>query len=286
MLSTLCDRMCRVLISRVPKRGLLLLSSVLLLGTSFLHAQKGSSNAIQVGRSNYNASCAGCHGLDGSGSDKAVNIAGSSRVRGFSDDQLSGIIRNGVPGTGMPAFHTFSDRQVRALVSYVRRLQGRNEAKTLPGDAQRGRAIFFGKGECSTCHAVSGAGGFLGPDLSGVGDSASAEGLREEVVRSRRIPQRGYQPAILITNSGDRLEGLIRNEDNFSIQFQTKDGSFHFFEKSQLRSIERADASSMPTDYGQRLSSAELDDLVKFLMKSPPDASKTKPQREKEDDAE
>jgi putative heme-binding domain-containing protein len=270
----------------IRKLGLLVLPLILFGASSFSQGQKGSSNLVQIGRRNYNASCAGCHGLDGSGSDKAVNISGSARIRAFSDAQLSNIIKNGVPGTGMPAFHTFTDRQVRALVGYVRRLQGKNETRTLAGDAQRGRAIFFGKGACSSCHAVSGEGGFLGPDLSGVGYSASAEGLRDEIVRSRRLPQHGYEPAILVTSAGDRLEGLIRNEDNFSIQFQTKDGRFHLFEKSQLRSVERLGASPMPTDYGQRLSSSELDDLVSFLMRSAPDANKAKREREKEDDAE
>lgn len=277
--------MCRVLILRVP-RQLLFLSLILVAGSASSSGQKGSSNLISAGRSNYNTACAGCHGLDGSGSDKAVNISGSARIRGFSNTQLSNIIRNGVPGTGMPAFHTFTDRQVRALVSYVRQLQGRNEAGTVPGDAQRGRAIFFGKAECSTCHAVSGEGGFLGPDLSGVGSSTSAQALREEIVRPSRLPQHGYQPATLVTNDGDRLEGLIRNEDNFSLQLQGKDGSFHLFRKSELRSVERLDASPMPADYGKRLSSSELDDIVSFLMKSEPTAGGTRTHSKKEDDFE
>ena len=71
------------------------------------------------GRNTFNSACAGCHGLDGKGSDKAVNISSSAKVRRFSDAELSGIIVNGVPGTGMPAFHTLSERQVRALVGYV-----------------------------------------------------------------------------------------------------------------------------------------------------------------------
>src|ERR1700719_1944662 len=67
--------------------------------------------AVGPGRTTFNSSCAGCHGLDGTGSDKAVNISGSPRVRSLSDAQLSGIISNGVPGTGMPAFRSLSARQ-------------------------------------------------------------------------------------------------------------------------------------------------------------------------------
>ena len=186
----------------------------------------------------------------------------------------------------MPAFRTFTPNQIRSVVAYVRSLQGRRETRTLPGNAQRGQEIFFGKGECSSCHTVSGQGGFLGPDLSAYAASSSPEGIRDEIIRPRRPLQHGFQPAMLTTANGERIEGLIRNEDNFSIQFQTKDGAFHFFHKAELRNIERQEDSLMPTDYAQRLSSAEINDLVSFLMKSAPAVSNTKPQRKKEDDFE
>jgi len=66
---------------------------------------------------------------------------------------------------------------------------------------------------------------------------------------------------------------LIRNEDNFSVQFQTKDGAFHFFQKSELRGLDRGDASLMPTNYGERLGSGELADLVSYLMTASPNTS-------------
>ena len=37
------------------------------------------------------------------------------------------------------------------------------------GDAARGRAIFEGKGTCSTCHRVNGRGPRAAPDLSDIG---------------------------------------------------------------------------------------------------------------------
>jgi putative heme-binding domain-containing protein len=238
-------------------------------------ASSGHSKVTpEPGRATYNSSCAGCHGLDGRGSDKAVNISGSDKIRGFSDAQLSDIISNGVPGTGMPAFHNLSENQTRAVVAYLRSLQGKTEARTLPGTARRGKEIFFGKGECSSCHTISGEGGFLGPDLSGYGASAPSKAIRDEIVRSQRLPAQSYRLAVLITGAGNRLEGLIRNEDNFSVQFQTKDGAFHFFQKSELRSLDRLEASLMPTNYGERLDSGELNDLVSYLMTASPNASK------------
>jgi putative heme-binding domain-containing protein len=278
----------------IRKSLLPLLGLCLLLGAfnpSFSRGQQNSSSnhakvTREPGRTTYNSACAGCHGLDGRGSDKAVNISESDKVRHLSDAQLSDIISNGIPGTGMPAFHSLSAQQTRAVVSHLRSLQGKTEAQTLPGNAIRGKEIFFGKGECSSCHTISGQGGFLGPDLSGYGASAPSKAIRDEIVRSQRLPPQGYRPAVLITSAGDRLEGLIRNEDNFSVQFQTKEGSFHFFQKSELRSLDRLEGSLMPTNYGERLGPNELNDLVSYLMAASQNASKTVRSHKGEDDTE
>jgi len=227
------------------------------------HASKTSAGS---GRSTFNSSCAACHGLDGHGGDKAPNIATSARVQHFSDAELSGIISNGVPGTGMPAFHTLSATQVHDLVGYLRSLQGKVEAGTVSGNAQHGKEIFFGKGNCSDCHTISGQGGFLGPDLTNHAATSSAAAIREEIVKAPRVAATGYRSAVLVTAGGERLEGLVRNEDNFSLQLQTKDGSFHFFKKALLQKIEYVDGSLMPSDYGQRLSNADLNDLTSYLM--------------------
>ncbi len=243
------------------------------------------ANSTAAGRNIYNASCSGCHGLDGHGSDKAVNIAAGSEVQHLPDSQVSSIIANGVPATGMPAFRSLSPKQVGEVVRYLRALQGKGETQALAGDARHGKEIFFGKGECSSCHTISGQGGFLGPDLSEYASTASAKAIHEEIVRARRNPGAGYRSAILTTADGQRLEGVIRNEDNFSVQFQSKDGNFHFFQRSQLAKFDRLETSLMPTNYSERLTPRDIDDLVSFLISVCPDAGKKIPsQKDFEDE--
>ena len=218
------------------------------------------------GQRTFASSCAGCHGLDGGGSERAPAIARSPKVRHLSDAQISHIISNGVAGTGMPPFGSLGNLQIRALVSYLRVLQGRSSAAAPAGNARRGREIFFGKGECSTCHSSQGEGGFFGPDLSGYGDPFPAKIILDMIVSPSRNPQAGYKAAAATTQAGERVEGLVRNEDNFSVQLLTRDGTFHFFQKSELQSFEYLDHSVMPADYGTRLAPEELNDLVAYLM--------------------
>lgn len=242
------------------------------------------ANSTATGRNIYNDSCAGCHGLDGHGSDKAVNIAGGSEVQRMSDSQISSIIRNGVPGTGMPGFRNLSPNQAGEVVQYLRSLQGKGQTQAPAGDAQKGKEIFFGKAECSNCHTISGQGGFLGPDLSAYASTASAKSIHDEIVRAQRDPAPGYRNAVLTTADGERFEGLIRNEDNFSVQLQSKDGSFHFFQRSQLAKFDRLETPMMPTNYRDRLTAKEIDDLVSFLISVCPDAGKKIPVHKEFDD--
>jgi cytochrome c oxidase cbb3-type subunit 3 len=236
-----------------------------------LHAQQDDSleddfkKSPGPGQLTFASSCAGCHGLDGRGSEKAPNIAANVKVEHFTDAQLADIISNGVPGTGMPAFRALSPAQVRAVVGYLRVLQGKGKARALPGDADQGKKIFFGKADCSTCHTISGQGGFLGPDLSASG-SMSADAILKAILNPAPIIPAGYKPATITTRDGTRVEGVIRNEDNFSVQLQTRDGAFLFFDKSEVKSIEYGSQSLMPSNYADRLSRSELNDLISFLM--------------------
>jgi hypothetical protein len=62
---------------------------------------------------------------------------------------------------------------------------------------------------------------------------------------------------------------MIRNEDNSSLQLQDGDGRFYLLMKSSLVSVQRQSGDPMPVDYGQRLSPAELDDLVGYILHAP-----------------
>jgi putative heme-binding domain-containing protein len=94
----------------------------------------------------------------------------------------------------------------------------------------------------------------------------SAQAILDAILTVDRVVPAGYRVAIVTTRDGNRFEGIARNEDNFSLQLQTKDGTFHFFEKSNLERVEHPNQPLMPTNYRQRLSPDELNDLVSYLV--------------------
>jgi len=241
-------------------------------GFSVARAQQDDSTEAELkpadaaGRELFTSRCAACHGMDGHGSEKAPSITSSAKVRNLDDARLAAIISGGIPGTGMPAFRSFSTVQVHAVVDYLHLLQGVVKARSLPGDPLLGKKIFFGKGECSSCHMISGSGGFLGPELSTYGSTLPANAILDAILNPGGRARSGYAPAIATRRDGTRMEGVVRNEDNFSVQLLTADGRFHLFEKSDLQSLEYPNSSIMPANYSERLNHADLNDLTSYLM--------------------
>jgi hypothetical protein len=73
--------------------------------------------------------------------------------------------------------------------------------------------------------------------------------------------------ATVTTADRDSWSGVIRNEDNFSIQLQSADGAFHLFRKAAIRSIERQPMTP-------RLTAGEMEDIISLLMSATADLNR------------
>ena len=214
--------------------------------------------------------CAGCHGADGSGGPKGPAIATLPVVVALSDSALIQIVHDGVPGKGMPALPHLGDENTKAVVQYLRKLQGVTNAPAaavkVTGDVDAGRAIYFGKGQCSSCHMVGGEGGFMASDLTAYGQRRDASTILQAIV----TPDKQLLPSSRLvevrTKDGESLAGELRYEDNINLGLLTQDGRFHFLTRSELAQVNYSDHSMMPRDYGTRLTDKELNDVVSFLI--------------------
>ena len=264
--------------SRPTIRGILALSLAVLFGcAAFAFAKSTNRSSPPQGANPDSASalrifasnCAGCHGLDGKGGERAPDIVTRPNVRQLSDSQLLEILQKGIPEKSMPSFSYLDEAVLRSLVAHLRTLQGNPATAKLSGDARRGRGLFFGKAECSRCHMVRGQGGFFGSDLTGYSRGRSPEVIRDAIVFPNRDTDPRNRTVIAVLPSGKTLEGIARNEDNFSIQLLTQDGTFYSLSKSKLKNLSYRKESPMPADYGTRLSASEIDHLVSYLASLP-----------------
>jgi cytochrome c oxidase cbb3-type subunit 3 len=225
-----------------------------------------SERPIAEARQTFENRCAACHGLDGRGGERAPDIATSQKTQNRADAALIQIITTGIVTGGMPSFNSLDAPTIRSLVKYLRVLQGKSQSAAMPGNPDNGKTVFFGKARCAECHLVAGSGGFLGPDLSIFARRRPPEEIRDAITKPATISGLGRSEVTVTPRGGQPLTGVLRNEDNFSLQFQSPDGAFHSVMKSDVTSITRSATPLMPTDYSSTLSSSELNDLISFLM--------------------
>lgn len=232
-------------------------------------AQRPKSTTANAARGKqiFSSACAQCHGLDGRGSERAPNIVDRPAIQRLSDSQIFQVIQNGVPGTGMPAFHSFDSSQIHDLIAHLRTLQGKNKTLSLPGNPEQGKALFFGKAGCSQCHMVAGDGGFIASDLSEYARIHDAEQIRSAIVDPASTSQQVRLVTVTV-HSGEKYAGRVRDEDNFSLQLQSLDGTFYFLSKSEIENMQTDSQSLMPSDYGTRLNTHELNDVISYLIRA------------------
>lgn len=219
---------------------------------------ESNDEAIRIGSLLFAARCADCHGPDAKG--RLGPDLTRRWARGESDESAFRIIRSGVPGSSMPP-NGAPDDELWAIVAHLRNISVMPPLATT-GDAQRGRALF--EKECSGCHQVSGEGGALGPDLTSIGATRSRAALIAALRDPSATVALGFR-AVELETGGERVEGVVKGEDAFSLQVVTVDGELRAFQKRGLTEIERNAKSAMPAFDPTKLPDPALEDLLAYL---------------------
>ena len=77
----------------------------------------------------------------------------------------------------------------------------------------------------------------------------------------------GYQPVTIVTRDGQRIRGVKKNEDAFSVQIMDTHERLQGYVKSDLKEMIDEETSLMPDFASDRLPDAALDDLVAYLQR-------------------
>jgi len=223
---------------------------------------EGNAAAISNGAAMFRNRCAGCHGPDAHGY-LGPDLTGFWAAGG-TDDRMFDIVRRGVAGTEMVGAdpQRVLDKDIWQTLAYVRTLSA-VPAAPATGDAVNGDRIF--RASCGSCHRVNGRGGQLGPDLSRIGAARPRAGLAGKIRGTSPLIRPGFEPVTLVTREGERIRGIRKNEDEFSIQIMDARERLQGYLKANLASLTVERQSLMPVYAPDRLSDRDLDDLLRYL---------------------
>jgi cytochrome c oxidase cbb3-type subunit III len=242
----------------------------------------GDAQAAKIGESQFRANCAFCHGLGARGGGRGPDLTRAQKKHGDSDADLYRTINEGVPGTAMPPNGAtqqgvgMTEAEIWQVITYIRSVQ-KKAPSSVEGNAARGRELFYGSAACANCHMIAGKGGRLGPDLTATGAARSTEYLVESIRNpSRRLAQgiseamkefsEEYETVTAVDERGQKFQGVVLNEDSFTLQMIDTKEQLHLLEKSKLKSLEKSRESLMPAYDAKMLPEKDLQDLIAFLL--------------------
>jgi PQQ-dependent dehydrogenase (methanol/ethanol family) len=233
--------------------------------------------AEQAPPSQFITLCATCHGEEASGTDRGPALVNSRKLRGLSQDEIRGIIRDGTQG-GMPPF-ALPAAQLEAISGWIHGLNASAFDLKPAGNVRAGEAFFFGKGNCANCHMIEGRGGTNGPDLSSIARQLTVSELDRSLddpsVRAANrsssscpgwafCPENVWAVGNVRLADGSTLRGFIRNRALHDLQLQTLDGRFHLLLENEYTEVSVEGQPLMPP---LSASADERRDLVAYLSR-------------------
>jgi cytochrome c oxidase cbb3-type subunit III len=229
--------------------------------------------SLAEGKMLFEGTCAGCHGIDGSGAN-GPNIRNVGKQLG-PEGIYTMIATGGAIGSGMPNFSSLGDQKIWLLVNYVSTFD-ETGGGAVTGDPAKGKEVYEANG-CSNCHMIDGQGGDSGPDLSQVGGVRSAGFLHDALIDpGANLPQsdaalqeRANYPSYtmyrVVMKDGKVIEGTRVDEDSFTLQLRDDKGQIRSIEKQQAEKIEVLPNKSFMPSYKDKLTETQLNDLVAYL---------------------
>jgi putative heme-binding domain-containing protein len=133
------------------------------------------------------------------------------------------------------------------------------------GDPERGEAIFRrAEMNCMKCHALGGAAGGVGPELSAIGLSSPVDYVVNSILIPDQAIKEEFQTRTVLTDDGRVLQGIAVEEDDKRLVLRDATGEQRVVPVASIEDS-RKGGSLMPRGLANLLTRAEFVDLVRFL---------------------
>ena len=196
--------------------------------------------------------------LPASGLDPAVARAGMrvAREGGRSDlDLVAALAKGAGLATDAQAFNTQLIKELAAKAGTA-------------GDPNRGEAVYRrNELACTSCHAIGGAGGKVGPDLTSIGASAPADYLVESLILPNAKIKEGYSSVEITTKDGSEYIGTLARESQQEVVLRNAAGAEQAIAKNDIAKREQGVNSLMPSGLLESLNERDQLDLFAFLSR-------------------
>jgi hypothetical protein len=200
--------------------------------------------------------------------DVAIEAARYIRAKPVSEE-VSALLKTSYEAIKSSGPETLREQLELALTGSTKTVLSEPELMELVGeggDPDRGRRVFFSNlSTCSSCHAVESRGGDLGPELTRVAQSKSRKQFVHSILEPGDDISPEYQGWFIRLKDGKEFQGRQIDIGGTNIELYTYTNGNMYFRKDSIEMYGMLKGSLMPGGLMQRLTMADLRDLLAYL---------------------
>jgi putative heme-binding domain-containing protein len=130
------------------------------------------------------------------------------------------------------------------------------------GDVAAGKTLFTTR--CAQCHTIEGAGGKVGPELTGVGAKDPKE-ILADIVDPNRSVEANYRMWTVDTTDGDSYSGRLDTETQTTVEIFDALGQKHIIQRKDIATMNASQLSVMPVGLIDDLKPDDIANLMAYL---------------------
>jgi putative membrane-bound dehydrogenase-like protein len=176
------------------------------------------------------------------------------QIRSFGDDGLSARLSE--------VWGELRDSPQDKQETIARLKQELTAERLSSADQRQGRAVF--QTACASCHRLYGAGGTIGPDLTGSGRH-NLDYVLGNIVDPSAVVNKDYRMSVVRLADGRVLNGLVISQDAERVVLHTVQEKLTIL-RAEIDKISLTTLSAMPEGILQPLKEDQIRDLVAYLM--------------------
>lgn len=142
-------------------------------------------------------------------------------------------------------------------------IEAYRSALAMPGDVERGRAVF--RKTCATCHKAEGFGFEIGPNLASM-KARGADAILTNVLDPSREVNPQFVNYSLVTDDGRTITGLIGAESATAVTLKRAEGQSDTVLRVNIDELASTGLSLMPEGLEKQIDKQALADVIAYIM--------------------
>lgn len=163
-----------------------------------------------------------------------------------------------LPEAKLPVLETSSPWNLETLNEYFASSDGRK------GDPVHGQVVYQ-SAKCADCHRTNSIGTAIGPDLTSVASRFTRKETLESIIYPSHVISDQYRTQRVLTVDGKVYDGVVTQGEDGALTIRDSDLEIHVVAEQDVDQIRPSKTSLMPSGLVDRLTAADIRDLMTYL---------------------